>query len=843
MTISIKHKFVNPKSDTGDTTVSRASNWNDEHDITLAQNRVLGRVSAANGPVEELTGEQIRTISDTTQAGVLVGINTRTASYTLVASDRGKIVEMNVASANTVTIPNETGIGGVNYPIGTQIKIAQLGTGQSTLLPAAGVTVRSVTGGLSTSTRYGALILYKRASNDWFVIDQTSAYLDGRVDSLETIAGGIANVNTVATNIANVNTVATNIAAVQTVAANVTDVSNFADLYYGPSASNPTTRKDSSALQTGDLYFNTVDKEIRVWGGSSWQSGAAAAISVQQFSGNGSTTAFTLSLSTSSENNTQVYVSGVYRQKDAYSVSGTTLTFAAAPASGTNNIEVVTINSLALGEINASLANVTDAGGYYAGTNVESVLQELGGLVNPTTSKVTAKRFEGIATDDAGTPDAIFRVNRTHTAATAPHSFRDQTAFNPVSSNIAAASFDAALVSGGSQDINHTIGFQARNEHNGSGTLTDMFGYGFYPKVSAGTVTNCIGIDINGFSGAGSVTNYYGLYVRNITNTVSGQKYAIYVAGNLAKSVIGSSTQFVGEGIVSVGNAAKIFLGDGGNGYKSIAYNHNMNANTYDTTDKIQSMYFGGSDITFRWAASGTAGATPSFTNLINIKTDAATNPGALYPAANGTQKLGISGLGWSEVFASNGTINTSDARVKTDVRDLTEAELAAAKQLAREIGVFKFLNAIAKKGDEARSHIGMTVQRVIEIMQSHGLDAMAYGFVCYDQWEDEFEDHHAIYERVIVEPEQVEETPAHVVDVRETVVINGEAVETVRQVEVPAQRRVIKDAVIGDGPVKQEAWREHKVVAGDSYGFRTDQLLLFISRGFEARLSALEAI
>jgi hypothetical protein len=282
-------------------------------------------------------------------------------------------------------------------------------------------------------------------------------------------------------------------------------------------------------------------------------------------------------------------------------------------------------------------------------------------------------------------------------------------------------------------------------------------------------------------------------------------------------------------------------MGDGGNGFKSIAYNHNMNTNTYDATDKIQSMYFGPSDITFRWAASGTAGATPSFTNLINIKTDAATNPGALYPAANGTQKLGISGLGWSEVFASNGTINTSDARVKTDVRDLTEAELAAAKQLAREIGVFKFLDAIAKKGDEARSHIGMTVQRVIEIMQSHGLDAMAYGFVCYDQWNDEFEDHPAVCERVIVEPEQVEETPAHVVDVRETVVINGEAVETVRQVEVPAQRQVIKDAVIGDGPVKQEAWREHKVVAGDSYGFRTDQLLLFIARGFEERLTKLE--
>lgn len=271
MTISIKHKFVNPKSDTADTTVSRASNWNDEHDITLAQNRVLGRVSAANGPVEELTGEQIRAMSDVTQAGVLVGINTRTASYTLVASDRGKIVEMNVASANTVTIPNETGIGGVNYPIGTQIKIAQLGTGQSTLLPAAGVTLRSVAGGLSTSTRYGALILYKRASNDWFVIDQTSAYLDGRIDTLETIAGGFSNVSAVAADIANVNTVAGSIGNVNIAAANVADINNFADVYQGGKAADPTLRNDGTALQTGDLYFNTTNDRMRVYEtGTGW---------------------------------------------------------------------------------------------------------------------------------------------------------------------------------------------------------------------------------------------------------------------------------------------------------------------------------------------------------------------------------------------------------------------------------------------------------------------------------------------------------------------------------------------------------------------------------------------
>jgi hypothetical protein len=67
-------------------------------------------------------------------------------------------------------------------------------------------------------------------------------------------------------------------------------------------------------------------------------------ITVDRFSGTGAQTAFTLSVTPANgENCTEVYVGGVYIQKNAYSVSGAVLTFAVAPASGTNNIEVNTI--------------------------------------------------------------------------------------------------------------------------------------------------------------------------------------------------------------------------------------------------------------------------------------------------------------------------------------------------------------------------------------------------------------------------------------------------------------------------------------------------------------------
>jgi len=62
----------------------------------------------------------------------------------------------------------------------------------------------------------------------------------------------------------------------------------------------------------------------------------------KRFSGNASTTAFTLDVAPSSTLDIEVFVENVRQDPNsAYSLSGTTLTFAAAPPSGTNNIYVV----------------------------------------------------------------------------------------------------------------------------------------------------------------------------------------------------------------------------------------------------------------------------------------------------------------------------------------------------------------------------------------------------------------------------------------------------------------------------------------------------------------------
>ena len=59
------------------------------------------------------------------------------------------------------------------------------------------------------------------------------------------------------------------------------------------------------------------------------------------FDGDGVETEFTLSAAPGVENNTQVYINGVYQSKDVYSLSSLTLTFDNAPAAGSGNVEVV----------------------------------------------------------------------------------------------------------------------------------------------------------------------------------------------------------------------------------------------------------------------------------------------------------------------------------------------------------------------------------------------------------------------------------------------------------------------------------------------------------------------
>ena len=111
------------------------------------------------------------------------------------------------------------------------------------------------------------------------------------------------------------------------------------------------TINGATSAQIGSQYSQIIfvaDGETNTWFAS--QSGLGATnVNIDNFSGNNSTVAFTLTSDPSTENNTAVYINGVYQQKNTYSVSGTTLTFSTAPPSGTSNIEVAYATPLAIG--------------------------------------------------------------------------------------------------------------------------------------------------------------------------------------------------------------------------------------------------------------------------------------------------------------------------------------------------------------------------------------------------------------------------------------------------------------------------------------------------------------
>lgn len=105
------------------------------------------------------------------KADVALTTNSETASYTLVLDDQGKCVEMNVASANTLTVPPNSS---VNFPVGAVILIAQTGAGQTTLTAGSGVTINS-TPGLKLRAQWSTATLIKRATDTWLAFGDLSA--------------------------------------------------------------------------------------------------------------------------------------------------------------------------------------------------------------------------------------------------------------------------------------------------------------------------------------------------------------------------------------------------------------------------------------------------------------------------------------------------------------------------------------------------------------------------------------------------------------------------------------------------------------------------------------------
>jgi len=108
---------------------------------------------------------------------------------------------------------------------------------------------------------------------------------------------------------------------------------------------------------------------------------------------------------------------------------------------------------------------------------------------------------------------------------------------------------------------------------------------------------------------------------------------------------------------------------------------------------------------------------------------------GDTYPNADNTQSLGKATNRWSVVYAGTGAINTSDKNQKQDIRELEVAEKAAAIEMKGLLKAYRFKNAVAAKGDNARIHFGAIAQDVAGVLANNGLNPDHYGMFCSDTW------------------------------------------------------------------------------------------------------------
>lgn len=110
-------------------------------------------------------------------------------------------------------------------------------------------------------------------------------------------------------------------------------------------------------------------------------------------------------------------------------------------------------------------------------------------------------------------------------------------------------------------------------------------------------------------------------------------------------------------------------------------------------------------------------------------------------PFSDNSISIGSATNRWTSVYASNGTIQTSDAREKQDISELNEAEKRVSLKLRSLIRKFRFKNAVELKGDAARIHTGIIAQDVVSAFESEGLDATKYGILCYDAWPEKLDE------------------------------------------------------------------------------------------------------
>jgi hypothetical protein len=190
----------------------------------------------------------------------------------------------------------------------------------------------------------------------------------------------------------------------------------------------------------------------------------------------------------------------------------------------------------------------------------------------------------------------------------------------------------------------------------------------------------------------------------------------------------GGTSTHVTEGIALSAGSFGGFIGASRSGDKVASFNRNSSDGTI--VDFRQGGTEGGS-IGIKTAAAffvGTAHGLIMHTGDVRPCTNTGAND-------DDSLDLGASFARFDDLFATNGTIQTSDRNEKQDIEELNDAEkrvAVVAKGLMRK---FRWKSKVAEKGDKARTHFGIIAQDLQDAFTAESLDASKYAMFCSDTW------------------------------------------------------------------------------------------------------------
>jgi hypothetical protein len=563
----------------------------------------------------------------------------------------------------------------------------------------------------------------------------------------------------------------------------------------------------------------------------------SASVVKNDFIGDGVTVAFVLSASPSTILATNIFINGVYQEKDSYTLSGNTITFTVAPPLS-SSIEILTNET---GVINGGNANDISYTLTAAGATLQSVQTKLeqyisvkdfgavgDGVTNdtaavqaaidsgepivfpagsyacgPLTQSTNSQRFyadgfvniqknangvlftstgnyvqfEGIQFIGTGftgdnvnltgnhptlTNCASFGTPGRALKATGAHVQIFGTCGIYATTDATASGFDIEIGVSGTATLYHQLMNVYTSQATGGILLTDVGSHvivgGQFGKLSILSGTSPAGVN----GGITSNARILGNVTVNLSNSVfSGNQFSnqtITFGAGTSGHCLDTSNTASSATIVNSGNAASPIFKSIGTGspsgivlqYGSDAFNSTIRYSNDEIYFQDAGLYLSNNKALWIADSAGVYKNTVSLSsgddfnfgndtgaNFTNLQSGSGgiyhvvsganvtqTATGVFRPVPDGSVNLGGPSNRWSTVYATTGTINTSDANDKKDIRSLSDKEKAVGTALRGLIRAYKW-----KAGPE-ETYVGVIAQDVIAAFDAEGLDVGDYGII-----------------------------------------------------------------------------------------------------------------